>query len=94
MLTHGLPTSFTRCRKRPGGACDKCRESWAVYQADRRRRLGRNDQHTDRAKSRSAARGRALWQLRREYPDRFDELYRQMLAEELFDPLDETIESL
>lgn len=69
---HGTIAGCTAHRRAGEMPCDPCRVAWNAYQAQYKKAHPENRPRENRY---SAARSRALQQLRREYPQRFNELF-------------------
>lgn len=72
MATHGTVTAYQQHRK--GEACDPCLKAWATHQANYRATHTPSPAAVAEEKRKGAARGRALWRLRLENDDRYQEL--------------------
>ena len=74
----GTTSAYQRHRRRGEEACDACKAALRTYQAEYR---AANPNSRAKELRKSNARVRALWKLRLEYPQRFNELYAEELAE-------------
>jgi hypothetical protein len=72
MSEHGTIAAYTRHRRADESPCDPCKAAWNTYQSEYKRAHPENRPRENRY---AAARSRALQQLRREYPQRFNELF-------------------
>lgn len=75
-INHGTPAGYQAHWRRGEKACDPCRAAFAAARTARRRA---DPEHRAEVYLRNAARSRALWRLRAEYPER----YRQLFIEEV-----------
>jgi hypothetical protein len=74
MSGHGTIAAYTRHRRAGQAPCDECKVAWANYQREYKKAHPENRSRENRY---SAARGRALQQLRREFPKRFNEIFAE-----------------
>jgi hypothetical protein len=71
---HGSIAAYTRHRRADEDPCDACKAAWNTYQSDYKKA---HPENRPRENQYSAARGRALQRLRREFPRRFNELFAE-----------------
>lgn len=74
--TCGSRAGYERHRRAKEDACRACRDAYAAWYREYR---ADNPDQRERELMRNAARGRAVWRLAAEYPERF----RQLANEEL-----------
>lgn len=73
----GTPAAYQRHRRKGEEACEPCKAANRAYQAQyRAANPGRSQAETRK----HAARQRALWRLKLEYPRRFHQLFKEELA--------------
>ena len=70
----GTIAAYTRHRRAGEPPCDACKVAWADYQREYKKA---HPENRIRENQYSAARGRALQQLRREFPKRFNEIFAE-----------------
>lgn len=70
----GTPSGYSRHLKQGEPRCDACKAAWAEYQRAYR---ASDPRHREKRAKNEAARMRALWRLRKEFPKRYQELYNE-----------------